>query len=92
MEEVLGLLDTLYYLPVTVLFNLTILFQFSVPICSSQDIDLESQASSLDNFVPAFKLVDSTNGSNGFCLLGKDDSSNSKGHQMKVSACADTTT
>jgi hypothetical protein len=62
-----------------------LLVLISVPICSSQDIDLESQANSLDHFVPAFKLVDSTNGSNGFCLLGKDESSNSKGHQMKVS-------
>lgn len=66
--------------------NCHTLAELSLPICSSQDIDLESQASSLDNFVPAFKLVDSTNGSNGFCLLGKDDSSNSKGHQMKVYA------
>uniref|UniRef100_A0A8D9EGZ1 Beclin-1-like protein n=1 Tax=Cacopsylla melanoneura TaxID=428564 RepID=A0A8D9EGZ1_9HEMI len=66
--------------------NCHTLAELSLPICSSQDIDLESQTNSLDTFVPAFKLVDSTNGSNGFCLLGKDDSLNSKGHQLKVYA------
>lgn len=54
---------------------LTISFLFLVPIYANQDIELDSQATSLDNFVPPFRLTDSSaNGTNGFMLIsdGKD--------------------
>lgn len=45
-----------------------------MPICANNDIEIDSRATSLDHFVPPFRLTDSTNGTNGFMLIsdGKD--------------------
>lgn len=60
----------------------------SVPIFSNPDVDLESQAASLDHIVPAYRLTESGNGSNGFTLVSGGDVKETGGslsHHMKVS-------
>lgn len=54
-----------------------------MPIHSNPDVDLESQATSLDHFIPPYKLSDSGNGANGFMLVVGDESE-SLSHQMRV--------
>lgn len=46
----------------------------TVPIYANNDIEIDSRATSLDHFVPPFRLTDSANGTNGFMLIsdGKD--------------------
>ncbi|KAL1130120.1 hypothetical protein AAG570_013058 [Ranatra chinensis] len=62
------------------------LAELSLPIHSSPEVDLDSQAASIDHLIPAFHLVDSGNGNNGFTLLGSQGDSGSLSHQMKVTA------
>lgn len=58
---------------------------FLVPILSSPEVDLESQSASLDHIVPAFRLVESANGSNGFTLVGSETPATGNiSHTMKV--------
>lgn len=49
-------------------------FARAVPIYANNDIEIDSRATSLDHFVPPFRLTDSANGTNGFMLIsdGKD--------------------
>lgn len=42
---------------------------FPVPIYANIETDLDSQATSLDHYVPPFRLTDSGNGTNGFMLV-----------------------
>lgn len=42
---------------------------FLVPIHSSTDLDLESQTTSFDHYVPPCRLSDSRNGTSGFMLI-----------------------
>ncbi|XP_063231199.1 beclin-1-like protein isoform X1 [Bacillus rossius redtenbacheri] len=62
------------------------LAELALPIHSTPEIDLESQAASLDNFVPAFRLTESGNGANGFMLVGDDGEQESLSHRMRVTA------
>lgn len=58
---------------------------FLVPILSSPEVDLESQSASLDHIVPAFRLFESANGSNGFTLVGSETPATGNiSHTMKV--------
>lgn len=52
----------------------------TVPLFSSPEIELDLQAASFDHFVPAFNLTDSSNGSNGFTMLGDGEASNLSYH------------
>lgn len=61
-------------------------FLFLVPIHSNPDVDLESQATSLDHFIPPYKLSDSGNGANGFMLVVGDAENECLSHQMRVQA------
>lgn len=45
------------------------MFLFTVPIYANIETDLDSQATSLDHYVPPFRLTDSGNGTNGFMLV-----------------------
>jgi len=62
------------------------LAELMLPVYPSPEVDLESQAGSLDHLVPAFHLDESGNGSNGFTLLGSHGESGSLSHNMKVAA------
>lgn len=42
---------------------------FSVPIYANADVDIDSQATSMDHLVPPFRLTDSCTGTNGFMLI-----------------------
>lgn len=65
--------------------------EFLVPILSNPEVDLESQTASLDHLIPAFRLVESANGSNGFTLVGSEaPTTGSLSHIMKVSSCEET--
>ena len=60
-------------------------YYFLVPIFSNPEVDLESQAASLDHIVPPFRLIESGNGSNGFTLVGGEPGeTGSLSHHMKV--------
>lgn len=56
-----------------------------MPIHSNPDVDLESQATSLDHFIPPYKLSDSGNGANGFMLVVGDEETENLSHQLRVS-------
>uniref|UniRef100_A0A1B6C7P3 Atg6/beclin coiled-coil domain-containing protein n=1 Tax=Clastoptera arizonana TaxID=38151 RepID=A0A1B6C7P3_9HEMI len=63
--------------------------ELSMPIFSNPDVDLESQAASLDHIVPAYRFSESGNGSNGFTLVSGGDMKDTGGslsHHMKVTA------
>lgn len=45
------------------------IFAPPVPIHSSTDLDLESQTTSFDHYVPPCRLSDSRNGTSGFMLI-----------------------
>lgn len=63
------------------------LAELSLPIFSNPEVDLESQAASLDHIVPPFRLVESGNGSNGFTLVGGEaGETGSLSHHMKLTA------
>lgn len=55
-----------------------------MPIHSNPEVDLESQTTSLDHFVPPYKLSDSGNGANGFMLVVDDEENDCISHQMRV--------
>lgn len=57
-----------------------------MPVFTNPEVDLESQLSSLDHFVPAFRLTDSKNGSNGFMLLDEKGESEQLSQQLAVTA------
>lgn len=63
-------------------FNSVVCYE-TVPIITCPEIDLESQASHVDLMVPGFHLNDSSNGNNGFTLLGGGEPP-TLSHQMKV--------
>jgi beclin 1 len=56
-----------------------------VPIHAAPDVDLESQAGSLDRYVPAFRLTESGNGANGFMLVDEGETK-SLSHHIRVTA------
>lgn len=58
-------------------------FCVSVPIITCPEVDLESQAQHVDHMIPGFHLNDSSNGNNGFTLLGEGETP-TLSHQMKV--------
>ncbi|XP_075222072.1 beclin-1-like Atg6 isoform X2 [Lycorma delicatula] len=64
------------------------LAELSLPIYSNPDVDLESQATSLDHLIPAFRWGESGNGTNDFTLVGSGngDSGGTFSHRMKVTA------
>lgn len=57
-----------------------------MPVFTNPEVDLESQLSSLDHFVPAFRLIDSKNGSNGFMLVDSKGESETLSQQLAVTA------
>lgn len=57
----------------------------SVPIHSNPDVDLESQATSFDHYIPPCRLSDSGNGANGFMLISDENEVDLLSHQYKVS-------
>jgi len=68
------------------------LAELSLPISPAQNIDVESQAASLDRLVVAAKLCDSeglalsgVNG-NGFTLVGESGQASAMSHRLKVTA------
>lgn len=58
---------------------------FLVPIQSNPDVDLESQATSFDHYVPPCRLSDSGNGANGFMLISDENEVELLSQQFKVS-------
>lgn len=59
---------------------------FSVPIYANTDPELDSQATSLDHFVPPFRLTDSGNGTNGFMLISDGKESQTLNATLKARA------
>lgn len=59
-------------------------FSLIVPIHSNPDVDLESQSTSIDHFVPPCRLTDSVNGANGFMLISDTGEDEKMSNQMKV--------
>lgn len=57
-----------------------------MPIHTHPDVDLESEAVSLDRFTPAFRLTESGTGANGFTVVGKEGEMNQISHKVKVSS------
>ncbi|XP_026478382.1 beclin-1-like protein [Ctenocephalides felis] len=62
------------------------LAELSLPINVNPEVDLESQAASLDHYVPPFRLHDSGNGANGFMLISDAGETETLGHFLKVRA------
>ncbi|XP_073987028.1 beclin-1-like Atg6 isoform X2 [Rhodnius prolixus] len=60
------------------------LAELSLPIVASPEVELYSAG--LDHIIPAFHLVDSGNGTNGFTLLGTQTDPGDLSHQMKITA------
>lgn len=54
---------------------------FLVPIHSNPDVDLESQATSFDHYIPPCRLVDS---GNGFMLISDENEIDSLSHAYRV--------
>ncbi|KRT79646.1 hypothetical protein AMK59_8325 [Oryctes borbonicus] len=63
-----------------------ILAELTLPINSTPDVDLESQATSFDHYVHPCRLSDSGNGANGFMLISDGKEVDSLSHKMKVRA------
>lgn len=60
-------------------------FTISVPINSNAEVDLESQATSLDQFVPPFRITESGNGgTNGFMLILDGSETESLSQNLRV--------
>lgn len=57
---------------------------FLVHIHSNPDVDLESQATSFDHYVPPCRLSDSGNGANGFMLISDENEVDLLSQQFKV--------
>lgn len=55
-----------------------------MPIYSNPEVDLESQATSFDHYVPPCRLSDSGNGANGFMLISDENEVDLLSHQFKV--------
>ncbi|KAF5281826.1 hypothetical protein FQA39_LY05040 [Lamprigera yunnana] len=70
--------DTFNYLGEHILAELTL------PIISNPDVDLESQATSVDHFVHPCRLSDSGNGINGFMLISDAGEVETISNQMRV--------
>ncbi|XP_067007749.1 beclin-1-like protein [Anabrus simplex] len=62
------------------------LAELSLPIHAAPEVDLESQAGSLDHYIPPFRLTESGNGANGFMLVGDEGETSSLSHHMRVQA------
>ncbi|KAF2881592.1 hypothetical protein ILUMI_24584 [Ignelater luminosus] len=60
--------------------------ELTLPIHSNPDVDLESQSTSIDHFVPPCRLTDSVNGANGFMLISDTGEDEKMSNQMKVRA------
>ncbi|XP_071447356.1 beclin-1-like protein [Hetaerina americana] len=60
--------------------------ELSLPIYPAPDVDLESQAASLDHYIPPFRLTDSSNAASGFMLIGDEGEAESLSHHVKVTA------
>ncbi|VEN52139.1 unnamed protein product [Callosobruchus maculatus] len=60
--------------------------ELNLPIHSNPDVDLESQATSFDHYVPPCRLSDSGNGANGFMLISDENEVDLLSHQFKVKA------
>lgn len=72
--------DTFNYLSEHTLAELTL------PVISNPDVDLESQATSVDHFVHPCRLSDSGNGINGFMLISDSGEVETISNQMRVRA------
>lgn len=62
------------------------LAELSLPIHNHPDVDLESEAVSLDRYTPAFRLTESGTGANGFTVVGKEGELNQISHKMRVTS------
>lgn len=60
--------------------------ELNLPIHSNTDIDLESQATSFDHYVPPCRLSDSGNGANGFMLISDENEVDLLSHQFQTRA------
>ncbi|XP_050504231.1 beclin-1-like protein [Diabrotica virgifera virgifera] len=60
--------------------------ELNLPIYSNPEVDLESQATSFDHYVPPCRLSDSGNGANGFMLISDENEVDLISHQFKVQA------
>ncbi|KAJ8925920.1 hypothetical protein NQ315_009772 [Exocentrus adspersus] len=58
--------------------------ELNLPIHSNPDVDLESQATSFDHYVPPCRLSDSGNGANGFMLISDENETDLLSHQYKI--------
>ncbi|CAG9860021.1 unnamed protein product [Phyllotreta striolata] len=58
--------------------------ELNLPIYSNPEVDLESQATSFDHYVPPFRLSDSGNGANGFMLISDENEVDLLSHQFKI--------
>lgn len=56
-----------------------------MPVHNNPDIELESQSSGLDIFVPPFRLTEYDTGTSGFMLIS-DGGSDNLSHQMRIRA------
>nr|CAD7399962.1 unnamed protein product [Timema cristinae] len=54
-----------------------------MPIHRAPEVDLESQATTLDHYIPAFGLTESGTGANGFMLVGDQGEQDSLSHRMR---------
>ncbi|XP_023019610.1 beclin-1-like Atg6 [Leptinotarsa decemlineata] len=60
--------------------------ELNLPIHSNPDVDLESQATSFDHYVPPCRFSDSGNGANGFMLISNDKEVDLLSQHFKVQA------
>lgn len=60
------------------------ILSLSVPIHSNPDVDLESQSTSFDHYVPSCRLSGSGNGANGFMLISDENEVELLSHQFRV--------
>jgi len=70
--------------PLMMLHTYVIVF-CTVPITVPPEINLESEAVSLDQYTPAFQLSDSSSATNGFTLIGKEGEPGISTNNMRVS-------
>jgi len=87
-QQPLKLSKTLYYS-----MDEHTLAELQLPISPAQNIDVESQAASLDRLVAAAKFCDSETGlalsgvnGNGFTLVGESGQPSARSHRLKVKA------
>ncbi|CAH0550647.1 unnamed protein product [Brassicogethes aeneus] len=58
--------------------------ELNIPIHSNPDVDLESQATSFDHYVPPYRLSDSGNGVNGFMLISDENEAEVHSNRFKI--------